>query len=116
MVASAYLALALSGELPGFVAILGGAGIAASWFCEAPRVRPERWGVWWPPPAVAPSGWPPPPAFSGGAGLTPGPNFVVFLPAANLFNRRTSRDYLWVYVLTFVMLVAGTALNADFSY
>jgi protein-glutamine gamma-glutamyltransferase len=116
MVVSAFLALALSGELPLFAALLGGAGILGSWFWEAPRVRPERWTVWWNALAVAAFGWTILAALSGGDWLIAGTDFVVFLLVAKLFNRRSSRDYLWVYVLTFVMLVAGTALNADFSY
>src|SRR5262249_18296136 len=96
MVASAYLALALSGELPLFAALLGGLGIVLWWFWEAPRVRPERWTVWWTSLAVAAFGWTLLAALSGGDWLIAGTDFVVFLLVAKLFNRRTSRDYLWV--------------------
>jgi hypothetical protein len=47
MVASAFLCLALSGEIDPVTTLLGGMGIAVSWFWEPPRVRPDRWLPWW---------------------------------------------------------------------
>jgi hypothetical protein len=116
MAACAFLALALSQELPPVSAFLGAAGIVASWFWESPRVRIERWTVWWNVLAVAAFVFTVIQAFSTGEPVIAGSSFLVFLLVAKLFNRRSSRDYQWVYALSFLMLVAGTTLNAEISY
>ena len=43
-------------------------------------------------------------------------NFLLFLLINKLFNRRTGRDYLQLYVITFMMIVAGSVLNIGLSY
>src|SRR5262249_21219462 len=48
--------------------------------------------------------------------LASGVNLLVFLLVNKLFNRRTSKDYLQLYVISFLLLVAATTLNTDFSY
>ena len=35
-------------------------------------------------------------------------NFLLFLLVNKLFNRRSGRDYLQLYVVTFMMVVAGS--------
>src|SRR5215468_1292033 len=116
MAVSAFLALALSGEIPPIAIILGAVGIAASWFWEPPRVRPERWTLVWNALAVGAFGYSLLSAVSGGEWVVAGSDFLVFLVVAKLFTRRSSRDYQWIYVLTFLMLLAGTSLNAEVSY
>ena len=116
MAVCAFLALALSNELPPLSSLLGGAGIAASWFWEPPRVRIERWTVWWNILAVAAFAFTVITAFTSGEPVIAGSSFLVFPLVAKLFNRRSSRDYQWVYALSFLMLVAGTTLNAEISY
>ena len=116
MVVAAYLALALSGEIPTVVIVLGAVGIVASWFWEPPRVRPERWTLIWNALAVGAFGYTILSAVSGGEWVISGSDFLVFLAVAKLFTRRSSRDYQWIYVITFLMLVAGTTLNAEISY
>jgi hypothetical protein len=43
-------------------------------------------------------------------------NFLLFLLVNKLFNRRSSRDDLQLYAVTFMMLVAGSVLNVGLSY
>jgi protein-glutamine gamma-glutamyltransferase len=116
MVACAYAALAFSGELSVSVVVPGAILVALSWFFEPPRFRPERWTVWWNVAAVAAFGYTILSFFSGAEWVVSGANLLVFLVVAKLFNRKSSRDYQVVYVLSFLMLVAGTTLNADLSY
>ena len=116
MAVSAFLALALSGEIPPAAILLGAVGIVVSWFWEPPRVRPERWTVVWNALAVGAFGYTLLSAVSGGEWVVAGSDFLVFLVVAKLFTRRSSRDYQWIYVLTFLMLVAGTTLNAEITY
>jgi len=116
MVVSAYLALVLSGEIAIAAIVLGAVGIVGSWFWEPPRVRPERWTLIWNALAVGAFGYTVLSSISAGEWVVSGATFLVFLIVAKLFTRRSSRDYLWIYVLTFIMLLAGTSLNAEISY
>lgn len=43
-------------------------------------------------------------------------NFLLFLLINKLYNRRTGRDYLQLYVVTFMMVVAGSVLNIGLSF
>jgi protein-glutamine gamma-glutamyltransferase len=43
-------------------------------------------------------------------------NFLLFLLVNKLYNRRTGRDYLQLYVVTFMMVVAGSVLNIGISF
>lgn len=43
-------------------------------------------------------------------------NFLLFLLVNKLYNRRAGRDYLQLYVITFMMVVAGSVLNAGLSF
>ncbi len=116
MVTFSFAALALSDELSPWAVLLGGVGVLASWFWEPPRVKVERWTAVLSALAVAAFGYTVLTALSSGEWVTPGAHLLVFLLVAKLMSRRSSRDYQWVYVLTFLMLVAGTTLNAELSY
>ncbi|HWN66176.1 MAG TPA: transglutaminaseTgpA domain-containing protein, partial [Haliangium sp.] len=48
--------------------------------------------------------------------LIVGVEYLIFLLIAKLYNRAACRDYLHIYVLTFLMLVAGTVLNPEITY
>jgi protein-glutamine gamma-glutamyltransferase len=43
-------------------------------------------------------------------------NFLLFLLVNKLYNRRSSRDDLQLYAVTFMMLVAGSVLNLGLSF
>jgi hypothetical protein len=54
--------------------------------------------------------------FQGEPALIQGVYLLLWLLLARLFNRRTSRDYLQLYVLSFMLVVASTAVDADLTY
>ncbi|HYU16045.1 MAG TPA: DUF3488 and transglutaminase-like domain-containing protein, partial [Candidatus Acidoferrum sp.] len=112
----ALLALALSGELaqaPIFIAV---AGVAASWWWEAPRVDLERWSWVFTGLALVAFAWAGVTFLSGGDLIVTAAELLLYLLVAKLFGRRASRDYQQVYVLSFLMIVAGTALNGGISF
>ena len=116
MAGTAFAAVALSGEVRPEVGLAATVAILGSWFWEAPRVRPERWAPIWSGLGVLVFGLTFFAAYSGGNWVQAGANLLVYLLVAKLFTRRTSRDYQWIHIVSFLLLVAGTTLNADLSY
>ena len=112
----AYLALVMSGELSDLVVAASIVGIIASWWWEAPRVRVERWTKVWSALGLAVFAYSVFSFIAGGDLVLIGAELLLFLLVAKLFGRRTSRDYQQVYVLSFLMLVAATVLNSEFSF
>ncbi len=45
-----------------------------------------------------------------------GGQFLTWLVVAKAFNRRAARDWRQIYLLAFLMLVAGSVLNPDLAY
>jgi protein-glutamine gamma-glutamyltransferase len=118
MVAAAFATLALSRELSPIVVALTFAASLASYFFEPSRhswLRTRAWTNGW---NVATS------VMLGlsfldvirGDALGAGVRFLCVLLVNKLWNRRASRDYLQAYVVSFLMLVAGAALNNDLAY
>ncbi|MEM9493138.1 MAG: transglutaminaseTgpA domain-containing protein, partial [Myxococcota bacterium] len=116
MVLSAFFALALSGELSLIAVTLAFIGIIGSWLWEPPRIRFERFNTAWTILSVLILAYTLLSAFIGSDYLLIGSEFLLYLLIAKLFNRRSCKDYMHVYVITFLMLVAGTVLNSEFSY
>jgi transglutaminase-like putative cysteine protease len=116
MVWSAYFAVVLSGEVSGLVVLLSGPAIAASWYWEAPRVNVERWSRWWSGATLLYFIYSLVMILGSGDFLLTASSFITFLLVTKMFNRRTPRDYLHVYILAFLMLVAGTVLNSELTY
>jgi transglutaminase-like putative cysteine protease len=59
--------------------------------------------------------------FIGVVGIFPNPiilsaYILIILQINKLFNRYNHRDYLQIYILSFLMLTLGTILNTDISY
>jgi transglutaminase-like putative cysteine protease len=117
MALAAFAATALSGELMPVLAWGVIVLIPLSWFWEAPRIKLARYEFLWNVGTAVCFVWvltqflrP------DGTLLASGVNLLVFLLTNKLFNRRTSKDYLQLYVISFLLLVAATTLNTDFSY
>ncbi len=116
MVTCAYAALAMGGFLGEVWVMLALLGIVASWFWEPPRVRLERWALPWTIAALVVFGISTLEVLGGRDVLLVGAEFLMFLTVVKLFNRRACKDYQHVYVLAFLMLVAGTVLNYEVTY
>lgn len=116
LVGASLLALALSEELSPWVTTATFAALPLSWWVQ-PRPR-GRWGPrLWTAATLALLAYTLLDVMVGDApALISGVNFLLFLVVNKLFNRRTSRDYLQLYVLSFVTLVAAAALNNDLSF
>jgi len=118
MVAAAFATLALSRELSPLTVGATLAFGALSFFFEPARVpllRTRAWTATWNALTLGVFAWTLLDAIRGellGAGV----RFLCFLLVNKLWNRKSSRDYLQAYVVSFLMLVAGAALNSDLAY
>ena len=116
MVWSAFFAVTLSGEISPMMVLLSGPAVAASWFWEAPAVNVERWSKAWTGMTVLFLVYTVLSVLTTGEFLLAASGFILFLLVAKLYSRRSCRDYLHIYVLAFLLLVAGTVLNAELTY
>ena len=116
MVSAAVMALVLSGELGTITPLLAIGGLIGSWFWEAPRVRPERWAGAWNILAIIALALTVVDVAGGGAILMGFARLLLFLLIAKLFSRVTPRDDLWLFVLSFALLVGGAAISSNLSY
>jgi transglutaminase-like putative cysteine protease len=115
LVLAGFSSLALSGELALWTLGIGLLALPLSWFWEGPQrlARAARFWqvasglflVYW---TVA--------AIRGTPLLGLGIDLLVYMQVNRLFNRKTSKDYLQLYVLAFLELVAGATLNSGISY
>ena len=118
MIAAAFATLALSRELSPATVIATLALGALSYFFEPTRVpllRARSWTATWNALTLAVFAWTLLEAIRGEL-LAAGVRFLCFLLVNKLWNRKSSRDYLQAYVVSFLMLVAGAALNSDLAY
>lgn len=116
MVFSSYFAIATSGEMSDVVLLGALFLVFVSWWWEPPRIRYDRWSLPWTILSSLVLAYTVFMAFSGGDLIILGAEFLMYLLVAKLFNRRACKDYQHVYILTFLMLVAGTVLNSEFTY
>ena len=118
MVAATFATLTLSHELSPLTVGATLAFGALSFFFEPARVpllRTRAWTATWNALTLGVFAWTLLDAIRGellGAGV----RFLCFLLVNKLWNRKSSRDYLQAYVVSFLMLVAGAALNSDLAY
>ena len=119
MIASAFAALAFSGELPlpltAIVLLLGG----ASFFAEVdkvPLMSARGWAIAWNTVTVLATAWSVFELVRGVGVPVVGARFLCVLAVNKLWNRIASRDYLQLYVVSFLMLVVGTVLNTELVY
>ena len=114
--ATALLAMASGGGLGPIVTLLAVLGLAGSWFWEAPRVDVARWAWCFTAGAVLAMVWAGLIAVTTGDYLGAGGGFLALVTVARAFTRRAARDWQQLYLLSFLMLVAGSVLNADVTY
>lgn len=116
MVVTALLTVSMGATVPALTAALIGLGAAVSWWWEPPRIEFKRFELFWNIATVAMLLKVLVDGFYTGGILEQALDFVLFLTLNKLFNRRTSRDYQQLYVLSFLQMTAGTVINADLSY
>jgi transglutaminase-like putative cysteine protease len=117
MVLAAVCSLLLSPETSTLTALLALSGIALSWLAEPPRYPQQRLALAWNIGtlvfflvAIARVVLTDAPLI--GAGV----HFLLVVLINKLFNRRSSKDYQQIYVISFLMLVAATTLNTGLTY
>lgn len=116
MALSSFLAVAFSGMLGPVTLFAALAGIIGSWFWEPPRINYQRWNLSWTIFAVLIFSYHFLLILAGAELLVTGAGFLAFLLVIKLFNRQESKDYLHIYILSFLMLTSGTVLNAEITY
>ncbi len=116
MVGCAYLAMIAGGAVQPMIALAGLVGLVGSWWWEPPTIRFERWSWIWTTASVFALVYSVLTAVVTGDFLGVGAQFLIWLVVAKAYNRRAARDWQQIYLLTFLMLVAGSVLNADLTY
>ncbi|CAN5844731.1 hypothetical protein BH11MYX3_BH11MYX3_13840 [soil metagenome] len=116
MVGFAYLAMTTGGALPPMLTLGGLLALIGSWWWEPPRIRYERWAVAWTIASLLVLIYAVLTAIVTGDFLGIGGQFLLWLIVAKAFNRRVAKDWQQMYLLAFLMLVAGCVLNPELSY
>ena len=115
-VLTATVAVALSGALNPVVMAFVVLGIATSWFWEPPRVAVGRYERAWNVAALIALLLLMADLFLSGSLIINGVYFLLILLLNRLFNRRSSRDYLRIYLISFLQIVSSTVINTDISF
>ncbi len=116
MIGFAYLAMITGGGVSPMIALAGLVGLVGSWWWEPPTIKFERWAWVWTIASVFAMVYSVLTAVVTGDFLGIGAQFLIWLVVAKAYNRRSARDWQQIYLLTFLMLVAGSVLNADLTY
>jgi transglutaminase-like putative cysteine protease len=116
MVVFAYLAMSAGGAIQPMISLAGLVGLAGSWWWEPPTIRFERWSWIWTTASIFALVYSVLTAVVTGDFLGVGAQFLIWLVVAKAYNRRAARDWQQIYLLSFLMLVAGSVLNADLTY
>jgi hypothetical protein len=116
MVGFAYVAMIAGGGVSGAFALAGFVGLIGSWWWEPPNIRYEKWSWVWTIASVFALVYSILTAIVTGDFLGVGAQFLIWLVVAKAYNRRAARDWQQMYLLAFLMLVAGSVLNADLTY
>jgi protein-glutamine gamma-glutamyltransferase len=116
MVIFAYLAMTTGGTLSPIMSLGGFTALIASWWWEPPRIKYERWSWIWTVLSIFALVYSVLTAIVTGDLLGVGAQFLVWLIVAKAYNRRAARDWQQMYLLAFLMLVAGSVLNAELTY
>ena len=116
VVAFSYLAMIAGGGVSPMIALAGLIGLAGSWWWEPPRIRFEKWSLAWTIASIFALVYSVLTAVVTTDFLGVGAQFLIWLTVAKAYNRRAARDWQQLYLLAFLMLVAGSVLNADLTY
>ncbi len=116
VVAFAYLAMISGGGVSPLIALAGFVGLVGSWWWEPPLIRYERWAWIWTIASVFALVYSILTGIVTGDFIGVGGQFLIWLVVAKAYNRRAARDWQQIYLLAFLMLVAGSVLNADLTY
>ncbi|HSD90804.1 MAG TPA: DUF3488 and transglutaminase-like domain-containing protein, partial [Kofleriaceae bacterium] len=116
MVGFAYLAMSAGGGISPLISLAGLVGLVGSWWWEPPNIKFEKWTWIWTIASVFALVYSVLTAVVTGDFLGVGAQFLIWLVVAKSYNRRAARDWQQIYLLTFLMLVAGSVLNADLTY
>jgi hypothetical protein len=116
LLAFSYLAMTAGGGISPMLAILGGLGLIVSWWWEPPVITPTRWAWVWTVSSILVLIYSVLAAVATADYLRVGSEFLIWLTVTKACNRSAGRDWLQLYLLAFLMLVAGSVLNADLSY
>lgn len=111
-----YFALIGGGQLSPVVSYGGLVAFLISWWWEAPRIKLERWGWIWTVLSVLVFAYCVLSAVVTLDFLYVGAEFLIWLTIVKAFNRKAARDWQQIYLLSFLMLVAGSVLNPDLTY
>jgi protein-glutamine gamma-glutamyltransferase len=115
MVGFALLAMTSGGGVSPLFLLLGVGGLLGSWFIE-PRDRNSKMSILWSAASLLFLLYSVVTAVATGDFLAIGAQFLVWLTVAKACNRRSMPDWQQLYLLAFLMLVAGSVLNAELSY
>lgn len=116
LVAFAFLAMTGGGAVAAPLTLGGLAAIVVSWWWEPPLVKIEKWTWLWTVLSVFALAYSVLMAVASGDFLSVGGQFLIWLAIVKLFNRRAAKDWQQIYLLSFLMLVAGSVLNAELTY
>src|SRR5262249_33388315 len=108
MVGFAFVAMIAGGGMSPLITLGGVVGLAASWWWEPPLIRFEKWSWVWTVLSLFALAYSVLTAVLTADFLGVGAQFLVWLTVAKTFNRRAARDWQQLYLLSFLMLVAGS--------
>ena len=116
MVGFAYLAMTTGGGVSPAIALGGFVALAGSWWWEPPRIDFDRWAKVWTALSVLALVYAVVAAVATGDFLGVGAQFLIWLIVAKAYGRRALRDWQQMYLLAFLMLVAGSVINPELTY
>ena len=116
MVVFAYLAMTTGGGVSPAIALGGLVALIGSWWWEPPRIDFDRWARVWTVLSVLALVYSLVSAVATGDFLGVGAQFLIWLIVAKAFGRRALKDWQQMYLLAFLMLVAGSVINPELTY
>ncbi len=116
MVGFAFLAMVTGGGVSGPISLGALVLLMGSWWWEPPRIKFERWAWVWTVLSVFALAYAVLTAIVTGDFLGIGAQFLAWLTVTKAFNRKAARDWQQLYLLAFLMLVAGSVLNPELTY